>query len=92
MTVELDDSKTRQRAVWDAGDYSALSEHATPRPRRARRAELRQRHDHRLERLSLQSAKGPPRSRRSPKDRRGTHSACGRRGDCHRDAPVSSQR
>ena len=27
MTVELDDFKTRQRAVWDAGDYDALSHH-----------------------------------------------------------------
>jgi SAM-dependent methyltransferase len=27
MTVELDDFKTRQRAVWDAGDYSALSDY-----------------------------------------------------------------
>jgi SAM-dependent methyltransferase len=27
MAVELDEFKTRQRAVWDAGDYASLTEH-----------------------------------------------------------------
>jgi cyclopropane fatty-acyl-phospholipid synthase-like methyltransferase len=29
MAVQLDDFKTRQRAMWAAGDYATLSEHVT---------------------------------------------------------------